>query len=171
MHIQTHVLSGWCVANAFRLTARERLFAMLAASLADLDGIGIFIHPDYYMRWHHVAGHNLLWALLLSALLTIWSTHRMKAFCLYFALFHLHLFLDYFGSGPGWGFEYFWPFSDFEVINPKAWSFYSWQNMAAFCFFLAWTGVILFWRKRTPLECLVPSLERRFVALLAKTEA
>jgi len=171
MHIQTHVLSGWCVANAFPLTACERLFAMLAASLADLDGIGIFIDSEYYMRWHHVASHNLIWAVVLSVLLTIWSKHRRGAFFLYLGLFHLHLVMDYFGSGPGWGINYLWPFSKMEVINPRAWNFYSWQNITTFCFSLVWTVVIFFWKKRTPLECLAPSLERRLVLLVTRRKA
>jgi hypothetical protein len=41
MHIQTHILSGWCVANTLPCTARQRSLAMIAASAADIDGISI----------------------------------------------------------------------------------------------------------------------------------
>lgn len=40
MHIQTHIVSGWCAANLLDLTPRERALAMVAASAADLDGLG-----------------------------------------------------------------------------------------------------------------------------------
>ena len=40
--------------------------------------------------------------LLISLTLASFSTRRVLAFCAYLALFHLHLVLDYFGSGPGW---------------------------------------------------------------------
>src|SRR5437016_3393863 len=39
MHIQTHIMSGWCAASLFPLTARQRLACMIAASAADLDGL------------------------------------------------------------------------------------------------------------------------------------
>jgi hypothetical protein len=33
------------------------------------------------------------------------------------ALFHLHLVMDFVGSGPGWGIYYFWPFSQWAADN------------------------------------------------------
>ena len=39
MHVQTHILSGWCVGNLAPLSPRERLICMTAASIADLDGL------------------------------------------------------------------------------------------------------------------------------------
>ena len=56
-------MSGWCVADLFELTARERLFAMVAASAADLDGLGILISYDDYVAYHHVLGTTcpLVW--------------------------------------------------------------------------------------------------------------
>lgn len=163
MHIQTHVMSGWCVADLFDLTAKERLFAMVAASVADLDGLGIVISSDHYVAYHHVLGHNLLFGVLVSSLLTAFSTRRAKRFCLFLALFHLHLVLDYFGSGPGWGIFYLWPFSRLEIINPNAWDFFSWQNICAAGTFLLWTIAIIFKSKRTPLEVIMPSLDTKIV--------
>jgi|ERR1051326_6356312 hypothetical protein len=103
MHIQTHVMSGWCFGNLLNLTPRERLFCMLAASLPDLDGLGILTGQEAYWEYHHVVGHNLPAALLVAGILTFFSTNRRKVFWVYLGLFHLHLVLDYFGSGPGWG--------------------------------------------------------------------
>jgi inner membrane protein len=163
MHIQTHVMSGWCVADLLDLTPRERLFAMLAASAADFDGLGILISGDYYTAWHHVLGHNLLFGTVLASVLAVFSTHGVKAFGLYLALFHLHLMLDYYGSGPGWGIFYFWPFSDREIQNPQAWAFFSWQNLCAAGVFLLWVIAIIFKSGRTPLELLMPSLDRKIV--------
>ncbi len=163
MQVQTHVMSGWCIADLFDLTARERLFAMVAASAADLDGLGILVSYDDYVAYHHVLGHNLLFGTLVSAVLAAFSTHRAKAFGLFLALFHLHLILDYFGSGPGWGIHYFWPFSRMEIINPDAWNFVSWQNILAASLFLLWTLAIIVKSKRTPLELIMPSLDQKLV--------
>jgi hypothetical protein len=164
MHIQTHILSGWCAADCFQLTPRERFFAMIAASAADLDGLGIIVSLECYVEYHHVLAHNALFGVLLATVLALFSRHRIKTFWLYLALFHLHLILDYYGSGLGWGIHYLWPFSDHEFLNPTAWELNSWQNIVTTSALLIWTIVIAIKKHRTPLELLLPSLDRRFVA-------
>src|SRR6476619_5285133 len=101
VHVPTHIMSGWCVANAVRLTARERVFCMAAASLADVDGLSRAFGPDAYMDYHHVLGHNVTFAVGITVIFTCLATpaHRTRVFLLCLALTHLHLVLDYFGSG------------------------------------------------------------------------
>ena len=163
MHIQTHVLSGWCVANLFDLAPRERALAMVAATAADLDGLGLFVSLEAYGEYHHVLAHNFLFGGLLSALLAALSPHRAKSFLLYFALFHLHLVMDLFGSGRGWGICYLWPFRDIEFRTRLAWSFVSWQNFLAVSVFLSWTIAIVLRKGRTPLEAVWPWLDKQIV--------
>jgi len=74
--------------------------------------------------------------------------------------------MDSFGSGPGWGIPYFWPFSKHTSINPHAWEFYSWQNLSAAAVFILWTLWIARRHGRTPLEALMPNLDRQLVAFL-----
>ena len=116
MHLQTHVMSGWCVANCFRLSARERFLAMLAAGLPDLDGVTYFFGDEAYWATHHIYGHNLLFALLLSGVLVVFCA-QVKLFPVFSAVasaFHDHLL----GSGEGGpsrtvavqGDEYAWNF-------------------------------------------------------------
>lgn len=166
MHIQTHLMSGWCMANQVELTARERALAMVAASAADLDGLGLLVSMEFYATYHHVLGHNLLFGVLLSSILTVFSTHRLKAFLLYLALFHLHLLMDYFGSGPGWGVVYWWPFSLVSYESAYAWSLGAWQNMVTACFLLVWVLVIILRKRRTPLEAIWPRLDKEIVQQL-----
>ncbi len=83
MHIQTHILSGWCVADCFDLTPRERFFATVAASAADLDGLGILVSVECYAEYHHVLAHNALFGFVLASLLAVCSRHRLKAFGLF----------------------------------------------------------------------------------------
>ncbi|MGB7161362.1 MAG: metal-dependent hydrolase [Tepidisphaeraceae bacterium] len=168
MHIQTHVLSGWCVGNLLPLTARERLMCMLAASLADLDGLGIVVSEELYWDYHHKLGHCAVFGVLLAATMAALSTHRLLSFLAYLALFHLHLVLDYFGSGPGWPIYYAWPVSDREWLNPRAWAFSSWQNIGTAFALVAWTVWIAMRRRRTPLEVLMPSLDRKAVAWIER---
>jgi hypothetical protein len=141
---------------------------MLAASLADLDGLGILVSQELYWDYHHKLGHSLLSGLVLSAGLAIFSAHRFKAFLLYLGLFHLHLVLDYLGSGPGWPLYYLWPFSSREILNPHAWPFFSWQNISAAVAFLAWVLMIAVRHGRTPLEAIMPRLDRQLVERLGR---
>lgn len=38
MHIPTHIMSGWVIANCVPLTPRERLACMIIATVPDIDG-------------------------------------------------------------------------------------------------------------------------------------
>jgi hypothetical protein len=164
MHIPTHILSGWCIGNLLPLTPRERFFCMIAAAGADLDGVGYAISEELYWDYHHKLGHCAAFGVLSAAAMAWFSRRRMLAFVVYLSLFHLHLVLDYFGSGPGWPIYYGWPVSDREWENPRAWAFFSWQNIGAAFALLAWTAWIAVRYRRTPLERIKPSLERKAIA-------
>lgn len=166
MHTQTHVLSGWCLGNLVEFSPRERLFSMLAASLSDVDGLGILMGNDFYEPYHHKLAHNLFFGLLLSVMLAFFSTQRKKAFLVYLGLFHVHLVLDYFGSGPYWEIFYLWPFSHWGLLNRWAWPFISWQNISVGLAFIAWTLAIAVKAGRTPLEIIMPSLDTQLVVWL-----
>lgn len=171
MHVQTHILSGWCAANLLPLNARQRLFCMVAASLSDVDGMGILFSQELYWDFHHRLGHCALFAVAASSILAVFSPRRIASFLVYLALFHLHLGLDVLGSGTGWKIYYFWPFNWVGYKIDWGWELYSWQNIAAFFALLAWTLAIAIWRQRTPLELLTPSLDRRFVGYFARVDS
>jgi inner membrane protein len=159
-------MSGWCLGNHVDLTARERLGCMVAAGLADLDGLSMLFGRDAYWEYHHKATHNLLFGFLVAAGLTAWSSRRVRVFLVYVALFHLHLVMDYFGSGPGWEIRYFWPFGDLRFEFAQAWEFYSWQNLSVGFAFVCWTLLIAMYKRRTPLEHIMPSLDAQLIAWL-----
>lgn len=163
MHIQTHIMSGWCIANCVRLTARERLLAMLAASLPDMDGISYIFGQEAYWATHHIYGHNLLYGVLLAGLLAAFSTHKVKCFLLFLGLIHLHFILDLLGSGEGWTIPYFLPFSKQEYAWSFGWDFNDIENKIAGLLFLLWSLQIAVFRKRTPLEYIMPRLDARLV--------
>jgi len=169
MHVQTHILSGWCVANVLPgLNARQRLFCMLAASLEDIDGLGILISQEAFWALHHKLGHCLLFGVVSSGMLAWLSPRVLFSFLIYLSLFHLHLLLDVLGSGPHWDIFYLWPFDQTVRIRTDiGWELYSWQNITTFFVLLAWTIGIAMFRRRTPLEMVVPSLDQRFVRWLA----
>lgn len=166
MHVQTHIMSGWCVGNWLSLTPRQRLCCMIATSIADLDGLSLLLGQEAYWNWHHKLGHNLAFAVLVSAVLAAWSASRFFGFIVYLAFAHLHLLLDYFGSGPGWPLYYLWPFSSDFIVNGNAWEFYSWQNISAAAVLFVLTLFIAVRCGRTPLECIMQDLDREIVRWL-----
>jgi hypothetical protein len=168
MHVPTHLMTGWCTANLLPdLTPRQRLFCMIAAAIPDLDGLSILGGHEAYWTWHHRAGHNLAFGLLACLALTLLSQRKPFEFVLYLAEFHLHLLMDVFGSGPGWPIFYLWPFSRRYIDNTRwSWEFYSWQNISIAGGLLVWVIVIAIWKKRTPLEAIMPNLDRQLAAMV-----
>jgi hypothetical protein len=141
---------------------------MLAASLPDLDGITYILGREAYWSTHHIIGHNILYGILLCGILAAFSRHRIKVFFLYLGLFHLHLVMDLFGSGPGWTISYLWPFNGHGFEINYCWPLYSWQNITAGILFLLWTLFIIRQKKRTPLEIIMPSLDHQIVDFFNK---
>ena len=161
-------MSGWCLGNYANLTPRERFCCILAASLADLDGLGLLVGQEAYWDYHHKLCHNLLFGLFLSVGLMLFSGRRWRSFFIYLGLFHLHLVMDYYGSGAGWVVYYLWPFSDWYVESSHGWEFYSWQNITACFLFVGWVLWIAIRDGRTPLEIIMPSLDRQLVEWLRR---
>ncbi|MCW2957045.1 MAG: hypothetical protein JWO69_1914 [Thermoleophilia bacterium] len=164
MHVPTHILSGWLVGNALRFGPRERLFCMLASALPDLDGLGFFLGEEAYWRFHHTAGHNVFFGVALSIGFAAASTRRGLAFGAYLVCFHLHLLMDFYGSGPGWAIHYLWPIDARGWRTIDAWPLNGWQNRVAFLALLAVTVLIARRKRRTPLELLAPRLEAKLTS-------
>jgi hypothetical protein len=170
MQIPTHILSGWCAANLFpTLTPKQRLFCMIATTIPDLDGLSILGGQESYWHWHHRICHNLPFGIMACLLLATLSGRTFRLFLLYLCLFQLHLVMDVFGSGPGWGIYYFWPFSNWMFDNsPYSWEFFSWENISIAAAFLVWIIAIAVRLRRTPLEYPMPNLDRQLVAALRR---
>ena len=164
------MMSAWCLGNIPRLSARERFFCLIVGAVPDLDAISGLFGKEAYWDYHHVVAHNVLFGLIVVAILTWFSQNRLKAMLVYFVLFHLHLVMDYYGSGPLWEISYLWPLSAWKIVSSRdAWAFFSWQNMSIAGFFFVWTLAIGVLKKRTPLEWPMPALDRQLVELAGKT--
>jgi hypothetical protein len=162
-------MAGWCLANVFaKFSVRERALGIFAAVLPDIDGLGIIGGNELYWDWHHKLAHNFLFGIIVSGVLAAFAESRAKAFCVFLALFQIHLLMDFFGSGKGWGFYYLWPFSDKLIYTDYAWEFYSWQNIGSAAVLFVITVWIVLRKKRTPLESFMPSLDRQLVELANK---
>jgi hypothetical protein len=82
LQIPIHIMSGWCAANCLpRLSPRQRLMSMIAATVADLDGLSILGGQQAYWNWHHRVCHNLPFGFaLISALAVLGEARRRGLF-------------------------------------------------------------------------------------------
>jgi membrane-bound metal-dependent hydrolase YbcI (DUF457 family) len=134
----THFLASWMIANTKRLGRADIAAIVVAGVIPDLDGIGYPVqwlsptHP-WYTDYHHVIGHNLWVALLVTFLVLLWRRKLVVAL-LAFVAFHVHLLCDLVGSGglhgEPWPILYLWPLSNKETLVTWQWPLDSPINMA-----------------------------------------
>ena len=181
MNPVTHFLMGWAVANTTpSLTKRERTFVTWASVIPDIDGLGIIAegltrnsnHPlNWWSDYHHVLGHNLGFALVVSAVAMICARQKCKTTLLVLFSFHLHLLADLVGArgpdGDQWPIPYLLPFSKhLQLTWFGQWAFNAWPN------FVITAGLIviaiLLARRRgfSPLEMVSLKADSVFVGAL-----
>lgn len=168
------------MANATALDRRDRSIVTLAGVAPDLDGLGAIpelltrnsAHPlEWFSRYHHVLGHNLGFALVVTGASFALATKRWKTAALACATFHLHLLCDVLGArgpdGDQWPVPYLLPFSHaWQWTWSGQWALNGWQNFAitgvmlASAFYLAWA------RGFSPLEMVWAKGDRAFVVAL-----
>jgi inner membrane protein len=180
VHVVTHLLAGWTLAEQAPLERRDRALVAWASVAPDLDGFGLPVDwatrafgdgTTLYETYHHVAGHGLPAAAAFTLLCLPFLRRKALGAALVFVSFHLHLLCDLAGSGgstPGdiWPLHYWWPFSDALVAWSGQWPLTSWQNTtltAALILYAMWAGVR---HGRTPLELFSPKADSRLVAAL-----
>jgi inner membrane protein len=161
MNPVTHCLMGWTWANVGSLSRQQRTAVTLASVIPDVDGLGIFVdwatassaHPtSLYATYHHVVGHNLLGAVVVTAAcLAVKGPRRALAAASALVSFHLHLLADLAGSrgpdGSQWEIVYLWPFSRaWQWRVPWQWELNAWPNVAITAALLLVT-LYLAWRR------------------------
>ena len=154
------------LARALKADRPTRVWCLIASLAPDVDGLGLVFGTRVYEAFHHVLAHNVWFGVGLTAVSARWVGVRARALAAVFAAFLLHLAGDYYGSGYGWALWPLWPLSSFEIMNPDAWPFVSWQNNAIAVAFLAATVAIAIWPGRTPLEAVHPPTDRAVVDAL-----
>lgn len=180
MNPVSHFLIGWGVANTADLNRRERVAVTVAGIIPDIDSLGIIaekltLDSDRPLLWwteyHHVLGHNIGFALLVTAAAFALAARRRLVAGLAFLSFHLHLLGDIVGArgpdGDQWPIPYLLPFSRvWKVTWSGQWYLNAWPNivitlaMLALVFYLAWK------RGYSPLEMFSAKADRAFVKAL-----
>jgi len=166
MNVITHALIGWGLATATpSLTRVERIWTVAAAVASDLDGLGLVAELAtrgsqrplfWWSEYHHVLGHNLLFALLVSVAAWLFTRRAVVALLAAIAV-HLHLLGDLFGSrGPDgyqWPIPYLWPFSDSPALAvPWQWQLNAWPNVVFSAVLLGYTLWFAWRHGSSPLE-------------------
>lgn len=178
----THGLLSWLVANAIPdLGRRERALVSAAGVIPDLDGIGMIPelltrgtgHPVFWgSDYHHVLAHNVLGALVATALAAVLARRRRGLVAgLAVATFHLHLLCDIVGSrGPDgyqWPIPYGMPFTDsLQITWSGQWPLDGWPNFVITIGALAATFTLAVKRGFSPLEMCSSRADRALVETL-----
>jgi len=174
----THLLVGWGTAELAPLPRRDRALVALAGVLPDFDGAGILVDfatgtapsAGLYAQYHHVLGHNLAAALVVSGLAFAWAERRALCAALVCLAFHLHLLGDLVGSaGPGrsiWTLSYLYPFDDRSFAWQGQWELNAWPNIAITLALLGILGVLAVRRGRSPVELVSTRADAAVVASL-----
>ncbi len=143
MHVVTHMLMGWTLAEHTAKSPRDRALITWASVAPDLDGLGLIADAaaplfdgtvQWYDRFHHMLLHGLPGALICTALFAGLANKRLSTACLVFASYHLHLLGDLLGSRGGeetaiWPIHYLAPLSgELTFVWSGQWPLTSWQN-------------------------------------------
>jgi hypothetical protein len=134
MHLPTHGLLGWLLAESATLERRDRLLVFGAGLFPDLDALTVLGGPEFYQRYHHVILHNVSGAVAYTILAAALATRRLLVAGLALIGYHLHLLCDFVGSaGPDgslWSVPYLVPFSFEDFYFQQQWGLASWQNVS-----------------------------------------
>jgi len=175
-----HLLIGWTAAQAVPLDRRDRAIVTIASVIPDIDGFGIL--PElltrgtshevfWWTEYHHTLCHNLLSAVVYTAIAAVIAHARLRTSMMAFLSFHLHLLGDVIGArGPDgyqWPIPYWLPFSDkWQWSWDGQWALNAWQNFAITIPLLVFT-IWMAWKfARSPLEIVSQRANDGFVAAL-----
>jgi inner membrane protein len=177
----THFFMGWAVANAVpSLTKRDRAFVTWASVVPDIDGLGIIAekltqnssHPlNWWSNYHHMLGHNLGFALVVSIVAAIFARQKIKTTLLVLFSFHLHLLADLVGArgpeGDQWPIPYLLPFSKhLQLTWSGQWALNAWPNMAITAALIGIAVMLARQRGFSPLELFSAKADATFVRAL-----
>jgi hypothetical protein len=177
----THFFMGWAVANAVpSLTKRDRALVTWASVAPDMDGLGIIAekltqnssHPlNWWSDYHHVLGHNLGFALVVTAVAVIFARQKVKTSLLVFFSFHLHLLADLVGArgpdGDQWPIPYLLPFSNrVQLTWSGQWALNAWPNIVITAVLIGIAILLARQRGFSPLEMFSAKADSVFVRAL-----
>lgn len=180
MHLVTHGLLGWVLAESVGLSRRDRALVTVAAIAPDLDGLGVVAEFAtrntqqpllWFSDYHHVLCHNVGFALAFALFAVAIADTRTRTTVLVWLSFHLHLLADVIGSrgpdGSQWPVPYLLPFSDaVQWTWTGQWALNAWPNLAITAAALAVSVVFARRRGYSPVDLISPRADATVVAAL-----
>jgi membrane-bound metal-dependent hydrolase YbcI (DUF457 family) len=180
----THALAGWCLAETIQDLDRPARAAIVLASVApDVDAFGLPFelatrgsdHPIlWWSRFHHVLGHNLIFATLVAVAAGLLVPRRRAwSAALAFVAANAHFLCDLVGSrgpdGSQWPIPYLFPFSDrLELVWSGQWELNAWPNVVFTLLLLVITFALAWRRGYSPLSLVSPRADATFVSALRR---
>jgi len=183
VHVVTHLLVGWTVAEHTTKSPRDRMLITWASVLPDLDGLGLIADMvagwtggtiQWYDRFHHILLHGLPGALLATAILACFAEQRTRAAVLIFISYHLHLLGDLLGSRGGddvsyWPIHYLSPISEAMTYTWSGqWPLTSWQNTTITVVLMAYALALAVQRGYSPVGLFSRKADAVFVETLQR---
>lgn len=183
MHVVTHLLIGWTIAEHATKSPRDRALITWASVAPDLDGLGLVVDAvanqfggtmQWYDRFHHLLLHGLPGALLCTVLFAFLANERWRTACLVFFSYHLHLLGDILGSRGGpetaiWPIHYLSPFSDaLTVAWSGQWPLTGWQNTTLTVVLMIYAFFLAVQRGYSPVGLISQRADAAFVATLRR---
>lgn len=181
MHVVTHLLIGWTVAEHTVKTRRDKALVAWASVVPDIDGLGLPVdwvcralgfNTAFYEQFHRVALHGLPGAVLVTVLFAVLAQERLRAAPWVFISYHLHLVGDVLGSrGSGpmdiWPIHYLSPLSDALTLTWSGqWPLTSWQNTSLTVALMIYAIVLAIRRGYSPVGLFSARADARFVEVL-----
>lgn len=184
MNLLTHFLAGWTLSLPFDLDTRDRALVVGASVAPDLDAVVLvgdlaqgrpLDQCELYATYHHVMGHNILFAVLAAIVCVLFARRKVPVGGLALIAVHFHFLCDIVGSrGPGgsqWEVPYPLPFlKAWSVAASWQWALNAWPNILFTVLLLAVTLCVAWSRGYSPVglfsqradQALVSTLRKRF---------
>jgi inner membrane protein len=180
MNVLTHFFAGWALSLPANLERRDRGLVVLASVAPDLDAaamIGDIVQRrpldsfELYATYHHLLGHNLLFALLASVACGLLARRKLLVGGLALLAIHVHFLCDIVGSagpdGSHWEIPYLMPFSgSWQLAVGWQWALNAWPNILITALLLALTLHVAWRRGYSPVGLLSQRADQALVAAL-----
>jgi len=181
MHVVTHLLIGWTVAEHTVRERRDKALVAWASVVPDLDGLGLLADwaggpfgdtGGYYEQFHRILLHGLPGAAVCAALFAWFAQEKRRVALWVLVSYHLHLVGDLLGSrgsGPNdfWPIFYLSPLSNALTLEwCGQWPLTSWQNTTITVVLMVYALALAVRRGHSPVGLFSPKADAKFVAVL-----
>ena len=181
MHVVTHLLMGWVVAEHTVEERRDKGLVAWASVVPDLDGLGLLADwaggsfdavGGYYEQFHRILLHGLPGAVLCAALFACFARQKARVALWALVSYHLHLVADVLGSRGG-GPNDFWPIFYLSPLSNALtfewsgqWPLTSWQNTSITVALMIYAIALAIRRGYSPVGLFSRKADAKFVAVL-----